>query len=95
MVRTIMHAQQLSSVMQLPLQMQNGKVEVIVLPVVEAKEALEAFRATGSMKGCLRQYANPALAEQEKNAWAINVKEKYGNHTIYTFDRELKKHLSR
>jgi hypothetical protein len=31
------------------------------------------------MKGCLKQYANPALIEQEKKAWAINVKEKHGN----------------
>jgi hypothetical protein len=31
------------------------------------------------MKGFLKDYANPALIEQEKKAWEINVKEKYDN----------------
>jgi hypothetical protein len=31
------------------------------------------------MKGYLKQYANPALIEQEKNAWTINLQEKFGN----------------
>jgi hypothetical protein len=62
--------------MHIPPQMQNSRVEVIVLPVVEAKES---FHVAESMKGYLKQYANPTLMEQEKNAWALNLKEKYGN----------------
>jgi hypothetical protein len=69
MIKKIMHAQQLLPVMPLPAQMQNIRVEVIVLPVVEAQEP---FHATGNMKGCLKHYADPSLKEQEKNAWAMS-----------------------
>jgi hypothetical protein len=75
MIRKIMPAQQLSPIMHIPPQMQNSRVEVIVLPVVDTKAPP---RATDTMKGYLKQYANPALIEQEKNAWTINLKEKYG-----------------
>ena len=76
MIRKIMQAQQLSPVMPIPPQMQNSRVEVIVLPVSEINET---SRSAGTMKGYLKRYANPALMEQEKNAWTINLKEKYGN----------------
>ncbi|MDR3350843.1 MAG: hypothetical protein LBN98_04255 [Prevotellaceae bacterium] len=75
-IRKIMQAEQLSPVMYIPPQMQDKRVEVIVLPVVEAATSSPA---TDNMKGYLKQYANPALMEQEKNAWAMNLKEKYGN----------------
>jgi hypothetical protein len=71
-----MHAQQLSPIMHIPLQMQNSRVEVTVLPVVETKKPV---RVANSMKGYLKQYANPALISQEKNAWTANLEEKYGN----------------
>jgi hypothetical protein len=76
MIRKIMHAQQLSPIMHIPSQMQNSRVEVIILPVLEAKKS---SRDTDNMKGYLKQYANPALIEQERDAWTINLKEKYGN----------------
>ena len=76
MIKKIMEAQQLLPVIPLPPQMQNSRVEVIVLPVVETKEP---YPSAGNMKGYLKQYAHPSLKEQEKNAWAINLKEKYGN----------------
>jgi hypothetical protein len=75
-IRKIIQAQQLLPIMPLPPQMQNSRVEIIVLPVVEAKESLHAAE---SMKGYLKQYANPALIEQEKSAWTLNLKEKHGN----------------
>lgn len=75
-IRKIMHAQQLSPIMHIPPQMQNSRVEVIVLPVVETKKPAHA---ANSMKGYLKQYANPGLIAEEKNAWTANLKEKYGN----------------
>ncbi|MDR0694316.1 MAG: hypothetical protein LBF81_03335 [Prevotellaceae bacterium] len=76
MIRKIMHAQQLSPIMPIPPQMQNIRVEVIVLPVVKTNKVSHTAE---NMKGYLKQYANPALIEQEKNAWTLNLKEKYGN----------------
>jgi hypothetical protein len=76
MIRKIMPAQQLLPIMHIPPQMKNSQVEVIVLPMIGTKEPAHVAR---NMKGYLKQYANPALIEQEKNAWTINVKEKHGN----------------
>jgi hypothetical protein len=46
-------------------------------PTIEA--ALPTKKQTAeSMMGCLKKYANPALVPQERQAWSINVKEKYG-----------------
>lgn len=52
-----------------PLQ-KNQKV--LVIPIDD-----ERPRRT-SAAGSLKQYANPALIEQEKDAWANAVLEKYG-----------------
>jgi hypothetical protein len=75
-IRKIMHAQQLLPIMQIPPQMQNSRVEVTVLPVFETKKTAHTVN---SMKGYLKQYANPSLIAEEKNAWTANLKEKYGN----------------
>jgi hypothetical protein len=69
-IRKIMYAQQLSPIMHIPPQMQNHRVEVIISPLLETKEPA---RTANSMKGYLKQYANPALITQEKNAWAANL----------------------
>jgi hypothetical protein len=39
-------------------------------PVIQHKD---------TVRGSLSQYANPALQEQEKNAWEKAVVDKYGN----------------
>jgi hypothetical protein len=75
-IRKIMYAQQLSPIMHIPPQMQNRQVEVTISLLLETKEPA---RTVNSMKGYLKQYANPALITQEKNAWTANLKEKYGN----------------
>lgn len=62
--------------MPIPPQMQNSRVEVTVSPLFETKEPAHA---ANSMKGYLKQYTNPALIVQEKNAWAAHLKEKYGD----------------
>lgn len=38
---------------------------------------MEAINKTKSAKGFLKDYANPALVEQEKNAWRMHLQEKY------------------
>jgi len=79
-VRKIMNVSDLSPIINLPWQKNgNMQVEVIVFPFnVEEKEQFS--KVSKSMKGALKSYANPALIEQEKYAWEINVKEKYGNN---------------
>lgn len=66
----------LSSVMELPESMLQGKVEIIVFPVIQ--QEIPEYTAK-SMKGFLKKYANPMLIEKEKDAWETNVKEKYAS----------------
>ncbi|MDR1722634.1 MAG: hypothetical protein LBR84_01690 [Tannerella sp.] len=75
-VRKIMTAGMLSPIIDLPWASQNAQVEVLVLPVSQPAHNSKSFR---SMKGWLKEYANPDLAKIEKAAWANNVEEKYGN----------------
>jgi hypothetical protein len=74
-IREIVDADSLMSVISLPENMKNHKVEVIVLPIPgEAPPS-----PVKSMKGFLKAYADPSLREKEKEAWGIAVREKYGN----------------
>jgi hypothetical protein len=73
--REIIDASRLMSVMNIPNRLQNSRVEVIVLPLQSATTLVQSAE---SMMGCLKDYANPALIEQEKSAWELHLKEKYG-----------------
>ena len=77
-VRKTMSAERLIPVIELPWKSKDLQVEVIVIPLVKEKSHKREI-SIESMKGCLKTYANPALWEKEKHAWAKHVKEKYGN----------------
>jgi len=53
-------------------------VEVIVFAHDYFAVPEKFFPPENGIKGILKQYANPALVEQEKDAWAMAVQEKYG-----------------
>ena len=72
--KEIVDAKRLLSVMQIPKSLQKGKVEVIVMPLDEEK--VRSVRRPAI--GLLKNYANPALIVQEKQAWEIHLKDKYG-----------------
>ena len=67
-----MNADVLSPIFDLPWQSDNMKVEVIIMPLKENRPVRGK-----SMKGCLKEYANPALWEEEVSAWENHVAEKY------------------
>ena len=71
-VRTIVNADVLAPIFDLPWQSNNVKVEVIIVPFKENRTVKGK-----SMKGCLKKYANPALWEEEASAWENHVAEKY------------------
>jgi len=62
--RQTMDGEVLAQVVDLPASLRGRKVEVVVSPAREAP-----LLQTGEAYGCLRQYANPALAGQESQAW--------------------------
>ena len=71
-VRTILNADVLAPVIDLPWQSNNRKVEVFIMPFREKRTVRGK-----SMKGCLKEYANPALWDEERYAWGNHVTEKY------------------
>lgn len=61
----------------LPEQFWGRRVEVIIIPDPQHKSASLQKR---SLRGCLHDYANPALITHENKAWQNAVSEKYGDH---------------
>lgn len=74
-LRTLKQVQNGQIHLHLPKQFWGQQVEVIVLSVAQEEECEEA---DFSLRGCLRQYANPSLAAQEEGAWAAAAEEKHG-----------------
>jgi hypothetical protein len=66
----------LAGIFNLPAGLRNRSVEVIILPIDVKKEEKQRRK---SLKGSLRQYANPELIPLEKDAWARAVEEKHAN----------------
>ena len=77
-VRTIVSAERLSPLINLPWNLTNLQVEVIIIPIVE-KNTQTSEVSIENLEGCLKSYANPSLWEKEQYAWENNIIEKYGN----------------
>jgi len=77
-VRTIVSADVLTPIIDLPWATQDLQVEVIVIPQTKKKIQQQEI-SVESLAGCLRDYANPTLLEKEQYAWEHNIIEKYGN----------------
>ncbi|MCL2073891.1 MAG: hypothetical protein FWH18_08225 [Marinilabiliaceae bacterium] len=71
-IRTIVNADVLAPIINLPWQSNYKKVEIFVMPIKE-KLSLKSK----SMKGCLKEYANPTLWDEESSAWENHIAEKY------------------
>ena len=75
-VRTVVSANTLTPIIDLPWKSRDMQVEVIIVPLSEASRGRTS---TGkSPKGFLKAYANPALWESEQQAWKNSIAEKYG-----------------
>jgi hypothetical protein len=73
-LRTLKQVQNGQVHLDLPKQFWGQQVEIIVLSVARQEEGEEAGT---SLRGCLRQYANPSLAVQEEGAWGAAVEDKH------------------
>ena len=49
----------------------------LVITVIEDDDSKSRIK---SLRGCFAKYASPELVAQEKDAWEMAVKEKYGLH---------------
>lgn len=78
-IKTIVDAERLATIIDLPESMRHREVEVIVLlQAADEKEKNNDDRAAlRGLKGCLHKYADPALRELEEGAWERAAVEKY------------------
>jgi len=77
-IRKIISADLLLPIIDLPWAHRDMQVELIVIPQVE-KTSCKRDVSAKSLKGCLKEYANPTLWEKEQHAWEKNILEKYGH----------------
>lgn len=59
---------------QLPERFWGQEVEIIVLP---APQTIQPVRGRHSLRGCLKQYAQPDLIAQESEAWPAAASDKH------------------
>lgn len=76
-IRALVDAERLATVIDLPESMRNHEVEVIVLLQTNEKKNNGDRTDLRSLKGCLREFANPALRELEEGAWKHAAAEKH------------------
>ncbi len=76
-IRTIIDAERLVTVIDLPESMRNREVEVIVLLRADEKKEHDDRHALRSLKGCLHEFADPALQALEEGAWERAAVEKH------------------
>ncbi|MCK8824320.1 hypothetical protein [Fuchsiella alkaliacetigena] len=74
-IRKIIDSDSLDSIVDLPPELKNRRVEVIVLPVEE-----DNSQANKSLRGILNKYADSELRKKEKGAWQMRVAENYEDH---------------
>jgi hypothetical protein len=81
-LRTVIHSDQLTSVIDLPVGLRGQDVEIIVLPLIKSPQQniLQKIKPEidlKKLKGCLKEYANPKLRELEDGVWEKVAAEKY------------------
>ena len=79
-LRMTMNSTRLAPIIDLPIALRDREVEIIVKPaqsVSDTKKPDDGKTKVKSIKGILKEYANPALRELEKGAWERAAVEKY------------------
>ena len=75
-VSQVVNSSELESIINLPLEYRNRKVEVLVMPTIEP-QTIDA--PSNSLYGILAKYSKADMKHHEKDAWELAMKEKYGN----------------
>ena len=76
-IRLTINSARLTPIINLPKILRDREVEIIVMPKSDDENERRFDTERKSMMGCLSQYANPSLIEQEKDAWEQAANEKY------------------
>ena len=76
-VRKVTHSDTLKHIVDLPEELRNQDVELIILPL-ENPASNQATTANNPLaRGALKQFANPDLLQYETDAWKKGVQEKH------------------
>lgn len=76
-VRKVANSDILADIIDIPKELRNKKVEIIILPY-ENTNNLDTLEKK-NLRGALEKYKNEELKEKENEAWANAVAEKYEN----------------
>lgn len=77
-VRTTLNSNMLINIINLPEELKNQEVEVIILPLIEKDVTLQNTNIE-KLEGALSKYKNQNLIKYESTIWNKVVKQKYGN----------------
>jgi hypothetical protein len=75
-IRKITNSDELSKIIDIPEDLKNKKVEVIILPYDENNNKKTNKK---SLQGSLKKYKNEELIKEENTIWEKVVKDKYEN----------------
>ncbi|MCD9023598.1 hypothetical protein [Cohnella silvisoli] len=76
-IRKITNSDALKHIVDLPENLRNQDVELIILPIGDPSPFKQAIPASPTAKGALKQYANLDLIQYEQDAWEKGVQEKH------------------
>ncbi|MBJ6361472.1 hypothetical protein ACFOQM_09265 [Paenibacillus sp. GCM10012307] len=76
-VRKITNSDALKHIVDLPEDLRNRDVELIILPIGEPFPLKQAIPPSPTVRGALKQYANLDLIQYEQDAWKKGVQEKH------------------
>jgi hypothetical protein len=76
-VRKITNSDALKHIVDLPEELQNQDVELIILPIGEPSPSKQSIPPSPTARGALKQYANLDLIPFEQDAWEKGVQEKH------------------
>lgn len=75
-IRKTINSKELESVLDLPDNMKNRQVEVLIFPLVE--DPGEKIKDK-SLAGIFHRFASPSLMTREQDAWGVALREKHEN----------------
>ncbi|HIW33320.1 MAG TPA: hypothetical protein IAA29_11095 [Candidatus Paenibacillus intestinavium] len=76
-VRKITNSDALKHIVDLPENLQNQDVELIILPIGDHSSFQYTAPSSPTARGALKQYAKLDLLQYEQDAWAKGVQEKH------------------
>lgn len=76
-VRKVTHSDILEHIVDLPEDLRNQEVELIILPLRNPTSNEASTFSPPSARGALKQFSNPEFLQHEQNAWKKGVQEKH------------------